>query len=316
MIKNIKPLREKLECPLCRKKFIPEAFHYEKTNFEFKSVIANEVEYKDSNRRVEITPYTSFRGAWITFCPGCNYLIKFCAAIGRRDHSDNLNSKTYNYIELNKPYMDYSDYFREKYCEITDTIKQKLDETNIDDWGLPYKDWRENKTSDGFKFLIKFYANIENYSDSIVEDKDKPMKEKISELPVDNEIIELLENIRLLRNKLAHDNYELSQEDELFIDSVYSKFLLELTVKQLKILKLDNIRIEEELNFINKEQLIKQIRGFLGLYTHMKTGLQDFHKRFYLPLLQKLGIGKKSNYIIEKIVCYKFNHDLSIFSFF
>lgn len=174
------------------------------------------MKYRGSSRRIEVLPYTSFRGAWVTFCPKCNYLLKFTAAVGRRDFSDNIGNTNYNFLEYEKPYMDYSDYFGEKVCEIKNQIILKLQEIRIDDWGIPYKDWKESETSDSFKFLIKFYTNLENYCDSIVGDKEKPMKEKISALPVESGIKDLLENLRVLRNKVAHANYELNQEDEVF----------------------------------------------------------------------------------------------------
>lgn len=64
---------------------------------------------------------------------------------------------------------------------------------------------------------------------------------------------------------------------------------------QLLSLNLHNIEVEEELNFINTDLILNEIRGFLNLYTHMKIGIQNFHERIFLPLLNILGIERKQN---------------------
>lgn len=118
------------------------------------------------------------------------------------------------------------------------------------------------------------------------------MKDKIRTLSFKSELKELLEKDRILRNDVAHNHYELNENDENLIDVTFGKLMLEPIFNQISPLNLKNIFIEEELKFIDKNQKINQIRGFLNLYIHEKVRIQDFHNRIYLPLLEKLEITR------------------------
>ncbi|MFX1324634.1 MAG: hypothetical protein ACFE8N_06745, partial [Promethearchaeota archaeon] len=237
-------------------------------------------------------------------CPECGYMLRFAAEIGKKEsvEEDSLIKKwgafkefghayKYTYEPINKPYMDFLDYFIEKVDEVRNEIKKSLDEINFIQWGQPYRDWKNDKSFDAFKFLIKFYTNLEEFCNSQVEDaNNKDMEQKIRDLQLPKELETLIQSLRNLRNKIVHEAYEITEEEKKIIDDAYSQLMYWIVSKFLKPLRLDNIEIDPEYQFIDITHVYYEIRNFLKIYLYNTIGIKDFDQKFLNPLLLELGI--------------------------
>ncbi|MFX0144024.1 MAG: hypothetical protein ACFE9C_08100 [Candidatus Hodarchaeota archaeon] len=301
--------REKVKCPVCGLKFIPESFHFEKVNFDHKESKGNVIEFPNGKHQLELKPFTSIRSSYVTYCPECKYLIKFAAEIGRKElvEDPSLIKKLggikefgkiykYQYDPIEKPYMDYSDYFIEKTDNIKKSIKEALDEINLAKWATSYNQWKENKSIDSFKFLIHFFSNLIDYLDSQVDDTDnKTVIQKIEELNLSDNLEVLIKKVRDLRNKITHDVYELSEEEEELVENAFVQFMHYLIIKQLAPLNLNKIKIEKEYDFIDQTKLNYEIIRFLHLYLGNLFRIKDFYHEFLILLFQDLKLDY-SNY--------------------
>ncbi|MFX1364945.1 MAG: hypothetical protein ACFFCE_16045 [Promethearchaeota archaeon] len=300
----MKPKREKVKCPVCGCQFIPESFQFEKTHFDHIESKGELIEFPNGKHQLELKPFTSFRSSYVTYCPECRYLIKFAAEIGKKQILEDPSlikklggfkefGKTHKYqFDMNnKPYMDYSDYFIEKVDKIKISIKNALDEVNFDHWGSSYNKWKEDKSIDSFKFLIRFYTTLIDYLDSQVEDyNNKTVIQKIEALNLPKNLDILAKNVDELRNKIAHEVYELNEEEEQLVESTFIQFMRYLVKKQLNPLNLDKIKIEPEHDFIDINEIKYDIQEFLDLYLGKVLHIRDFHTEFLIPLLEELGV--------------------------
>lgn len=296
--------REKVKCPVCSLKFIPESFQFEKISFEQKESKGELIEFPDGKHQLELKPFTSIRGSFVTYCPECNYLIKFAAEIGRKEivEDPSLIKKfsgikefgkiyKYQYDPLKKPYMDYSDYFIEKTDSIKKSIKIALDEVDLPNWSTSYNQWKENKTIDSFKFLIHFFTNLIEYLDSQIDDSDnKTVIQKIEELALSKNLEILVKQVRELRNKISHETYELSVEEEQLVENAFIQFVHYLIMEQLTPLNLDKIKIEKEYSFLDIKKINYEILRFLHLYLGSLFHIKNFYDEFLIPLVQELKI--------------------------
>ena len=306
MEQNKFPLKEKLKCPICNFEFIPESFHFEKTHFDVIESKGELMSFQNAKHQLTVKPFTSFRGSWVTYCPECGYLIRFAAEIGKKEITEEHSrigirkrgsfeefgkSHKYDYHDRVKPYMDQSDYFIEKVDSVKRKIKDALDKINFDHWGAPYREWKTDKNVDTFKFLIRFYTNIKDYSNSQVENyNNKEMPEKINELNLPSLLVELLGDILKLHNKVIHNVYQLNEEEEELVEKAFIQFMYYLVGKQLKPLNLNKIEIKPEYDFIDKAEVYHEIREFLHLYLQSTLYIQEFDNNFFIPLLEKLEI--------------------------
>ncbi len=64
------PLRAKIKCPVCSKKFIPESFHIEKLIMDTKESLIGVkiVTERNALDQIDIKPMNIVRKAWVTFC--------------------------------------------------------------------------------------------------------------------------------------------------------------------------------------------------------------------------------------------------------
>ncbi|MFW9828121.1 MAG: hypothetical protein ACFFEY_11040 [Candidatus Thorarchaeota archaeon] len=305
----MKSKRDKIKCPVCGFKFIPESFHYEKTSFDPITSKGEIIEFQNEKNQLELKPFTSIRGSYVTYCPDCKYLIKFAGEVGRKEilEDPSLIKKLgaikefgkiykYQFDEHEKPFMDYSDYFIEKIDEIKISIKSALDEVNFSQWGSSYNKWKEDKSIDSFKFLIHFYSTLLDYLDSQVDNENiKNVIEKIEQLNLPTNLEILVKNVSKLRNKIAHEIYELTEEEEELVESTFTQFMQYLIVKQLTPLNLDRIKIKAEYDFIDINKIKYKIQEFLNIYLGKILRIKDFYNRILIPIFEELGV-RQSDY--------------------
>ncbi len=301
----MKQKRDKVNCPVCSFKFIPESFHYEKTHFDQIESQGVLIEFPNGKHQLELKPFTTIRGSYVTYCPECGYLIRFVAEIARKEVVEDPSlikklggikefGKTYKYqfALSEKPYMDYSDYFIEKVDDIKLNIKKALDDVNFDHWGSFYNKWKEDKSIDSFKFLIHFYTTLIDYLDSQVEEhNNKSVAQKIEELQLPQNLEILTKKVGYLRNKIAHEVYELTEEEEQLVESTFTQFMRHLIIKQLTPLNLNKIRIEPEHEFIDINKVNYEIQDFLYIYLENLLHIKEFYSVFLGPLLEDLGVS-------------------------
>ncbi|MFX1410376.1 MAG: hypothetical protein ACFFA6_08485 [Promethearchaeota archaeon] len=300
----MKQKKEKVKCPVCNSKFIPESFHFEKTDFDQIEAKGELIEFHKGSHQLKLKPFTSIRGSFVTNCPQCGYLIKFASEIGKKEIVEEPSrlkkwgafrefGKYYKYTfdSSEKPYMDYSDYFIEKVDNIKRNIKSALDEVNFAQWGTSYNEWKEDKSIDSFKFLIHFYSTLIDYLDTQVEDHDdKSTVQKIEELNLPKSLELLIKKVKDLRNKIAHEVYELNEEEEDLVERTFTQFMNYLIIKQLKPLSLNKIKIETEFDFIDIDKIKYQIQEFLHLYLGNLLPIKEFYSTFLIPLFEDLGV--------------------------
>ena len=187
--------------------------------------------------------------------------------------------------------MDFSDYFIEKGDNIKKDIKNALDEVNFAQWGSSYSTWKGDKSIDSFKFLIHFYSILLDYLDSQVNDyNNKTAVQKIEELNLPKSLELLIKKVGELRNKIAHEVYELNEEEENLVERTFIQFMHYLVMKQLKPLNLNKIEIEPEYSFIDINKINYEIQEFLHLYLGNVLPIREFYKEFLIPLLEELGV--------------------------
>ncbi len=266
------------------------------------------IEFQNKKHQVVVKPYSSIKGSWVTYCPDCGFIIKFAAEVGKKEILEEAslikklgafkefgNTYKYSFTPQEKPYMDYLDYFIQKADNIKNKIKNALDEIDFVNWGNPYREWKHNKNVDAFKFLVKFYSNLEDYCNAQVENyKTKDMPEKLVELNLPPDLEKLIQSIRALRNTIVHEAHELTEEEENIIETSYIQFIFYLVMKHLKPLALNKIEIEPDYNFIEVDKINHEIQSFLHLYLGTILGIKDFYNKFLIPLLDELGIAINS----------------------
>ncbi|MFX1418699.1 MAG: hypothetical protein ACFE9N_07250 [Promethearchaeota archaeon] len=300
----MKQRREKMKCPVCDFNFIPESFQFEKISFDQLTTKGELIEFLNGKHQLELKPFTSVKGSFVTYCPQCGYLMKFAAEIGRKELLEDPSlikklgaikefGKVYKYQfdSTGKPYMDYSDYFIEKVDNIKKHIKDALYEVNFEHWVTYYKKWKQDKTIDSFKFLIHFYSTLVDYLDSQIEDhNNKTIAQKIEELNLPKNLELLTKSVKDLRNKIAHDAYELDEKEEALIESTFTQFMRYLIVKQLTPLNLNKITIEREYDFIDLNKIKYEIQEFLHVYLGKLLPIKEFYNLFLSPLFEELGV--------------------------
>ena len=171
------------------------------------------------------------------------------------------------------------------------SIKEALDVVNLAQWGASYNQWKENKSIDSFKFLIHFFSSLITYLDSQVDDTDnKTVIEKIEELNLSKNLEVLLDKVRELRNKIAHEVYELSEDEEELVENAFTRFMRYLILKQLTPLNLNKIEVEKDYNFIDLDKVNYEILRFLHLYLGNLLHIKNFYQEFLIPLFKALEI--------------------------
>lgn len=298
------PKKAEVACPICIQNFIPEALHIEKVIMDTLDTPRGVQVISDRNvvNKLTIKPSNQIRKVWITNCPHCNYVLRFTAEVakkeleeleGRKISSFDESGTTYFYNLYNypKPYMDYADYYNEAISNIKAEIKKSLETLNIDEWGFLCRSFLTEKNIDPFKFLIRFYANLENYCNSAIDEPNKKdMYQKIKESGFPQQLEDNLDETRKLRNKVVHESYDLNQNDVELIKNAFLTFLHYLISTELAKLKLKSQVENIEYKFINKKGLLWEIKRFLHADLGEILKFQGYYENFLTPLLEDLGI--------------------------
>jgi len=298
------PKKAVVPCPICSHKFIPEAFHIERIIMDIREDGHGTYVVEDRNvmNKIAIRPSNHIRKVWITNCPQCNYVLRFTAEVAKKELNELEGRKIssfnefgtsyfYNLYSYPKPYMDYTDYYNEAITNIKSEIEKSLEALNINEWGLLCRGFLSAKNIDPFKFLIRFYANLENYCNSSLDNsKEKDMHQKIKESGFPQQLEDNLEDIRKLRNKVVHESYDLNHGDAEVIKNAFLAYLSYLISSELAKLNLISQVENLEYKFINKKSLLWEIRRFLQVDLGEILKFQGYEHNFLKPILDDLGI--------------------------
>ena len=257
--------KEKINCPVCKMKFIPRTFYPDEAIFSthdgkkvsgFNGYI--------STRTVK--PQEVILSSWVTYCPSCNYILRFVKEVVRKEKiiTQNATSKDvsekYNSYYFGFPYGDYSQHLK----EIVNKVKSKVEEELQD-----FSAWENLYTiDDNFKFLVRFFATLENYCNSkLGMGNDKNMTNKIKRLKLPKEIEIPMIQLNNIKDGIVKGDYELSGDDEENIDKILVNFVLHLIKKHIQPL-IDKKQLEKGYEFIKFEDFEQQIKLFLGNYLY------------------------------------------------
>jgi hypothetical protein len=215
-----------------------------------------------------VKPQEVILSSWVTYCPSCNYILRFVKEIVRKEKiiaqntSSQDMSEKYNSYYYGFPYGDYSQHLKEITNNVKVKIEEELEELNFSAWENLYS------IEDNFKFLVRFFANLEHYCDSklgMVNDKNMANKIKRLKLPKDIEIT--LMQLNNIKDGIVKGDYELSSDDEENIDKILVNFVLYLIKKHIKPI-IDKKQLEEGFKFITDEDFEIEIKSFLGNYLY------------------------------------------------
>lgn len=257
--------KEKLKCPLCNSKFIPRTFYPEEAIFS----VANGKKLSGFNGYISssgVKPTEVILGSWITYCPSCNYVMKFVKEIVKKEKiqsqtviSRDIKEK-YNSYYFGFPFEDYSQYITEVAEKIKNNIEKSLKKLDLTVWESMYE------IDDTFKLLVRFYANLENYCDSQLSPpngKDLPTKIKLLNLSPNLEFT-LLE-LNEVRIQTIHSAYELSDNDKDRINEVVISFTLNLIKKHIKPL-IEEKKLKTNYMYADLRDLYSEIKAFISGY--------------------------------------------------
>jgi hypothetical protein len=256
-----------INCPVCQMKFIPRTFYPDEAIFSTHGgkKVAGFNGYISSTT---VKPQEVILSSWVTYCPSCNYILRFVKEIVRKEKiiaqktiSQDVNDK-YNSYYHGFPYGDYSQHLKELTKKVKGKIEEELEELNFSAWENLYS------IDDNFKFLVRFFANLENYCDSklgMVNDKNMTNKIKRLKLPKDIEIT--LMQLNNIKDGIVKGDYELSGDDEENINKILVNFVLYLIKKHIQPL-IDKKQLEKGFEFITHEDFEVEIKSFLGNYLY------------------------------------------------
>jgi hypothetical protein len=255
-----------INCPVCGIKFIPRTFYPEESIFST----------HDGKKLSGFNGYISSRtvkppevilSTWITYCPSCNYILKFVKEIVRKEKiiSKNKESKEvrekYNSYYFGFSYGDYSQHLNKITGKVKSKIETELKNLNFEVWESLYA------IDDNFKFLVRFFANLENYFSQSGMVNDNNMSNKIKRLKLPKNIEISLIQLNSVKDGIVKGDYELSGEDKESIGNILVDFVLFLIKKHIKPL-INKKQLEEGYEFIKYEDFEYQIKNYLGNYLY------------------------------------------------
>jgi hypothetical protein len=286
--------KEMIKCPVCEVKFIPRTFYPEDAIFstpDGKKLSGFDGYISTSG----IKPPEAIISTWKTYCPNCNYILKFVKEIVRKEKifAHNLtikeNKEKYNSYYFGFPYGDYSQHLKEVSEKLINKINSSLDDINIDLWESLYN------IHDYFKFLVRFYANLESYCDSKLGlDNERDMIAKIKKLNVPKEVEIMLLELNNVKDQIVQGDYELSKEDQQKINIILVKFVFYLIKKHIRPLINQEV-LDEGYEFIKLEDLEAEIKTYLSNYLFSTFNGSTQAKKDIRSFLDNLLLEKITN---------------------
>jgi hypothetical protein len=259
--------KEMINCPVCATKFIPRIFYPEEVIFST----------SDGKKLSGFSGYIGSKGVkpqevilstWKTYCPNCNYILNFVKEIVRKEklHIQKTSPKDisskYNSYYFGFPFGDYTQYLKEITKKMEEGIESILKELDIETWENLYI------IDDSFKFLVKFYASLENYCDTKLGMKDeKDIIAKVRKLKLSEELENNLLDLNIIKDKLITGDYELSSGEESKIRTVLVEFVLFLLKKHLESL-INTKQLLEGYEFLNRSDLESEIKSYISQYLY------------------------------------------------
>ncbi|MHA2183881.1 MAG: hypothetical protein ACXAAI_02690 [Promethearchaeota archaeon] len=257
--------KEKLKCPICSTKFIPRTFYPEEAVFS----TSDGKKLSGFNGYISSTgvkPSEVILSSWISYCPNCNYVLKFVKEIVKKEKIQTQNTlvkdtaEKYNNYYFGFPFEDYSQHLTSVVQEVKDNLDSSLTNLNLS----AFESMHEIK--DTFKLLVRFYANLENYCNSQFEgDTDKDLEKKIKLLTLSPELEQSLLEINELREKTINGDYELNEGDRARINEVVVGFILSLIEKHVKPL-IEGKEFRNRYQYVDIRDLNSEIKMFLKAY--------------------------------------------------
>jgi hypothetical protein len=265
--------KEKLKCPLCNNKFIPRTFYPEEATFSSEGKLLSGFHGYISSSGVK--PAEVILSSWITYCPHCNYVMKFIKEVVKKEkiQSATIGAKDvkekYNNYYFGFPFEDYSQYLSGVTEKVKESIKKSLKGIDLDIWENMYE------IQDEFKLLVRFYANLEKYCDAQLPDHiDKDLSTKIKLLKLLPALESLLLDLDEKRSLTIQGNYELSNSDKEQVNAAVVNFTLNLIEKHIKPV-LNGSKLKIKYSYVDISDLSAEIKVFLngylnGLFNHGK----------------------------------------------
>lgn len=256
-----------LKCPVCDNKFIPRTFYPEDSIFsspDGKKLNPGFNGYVNMGGK----PPETILSSWITYCPKCNYIMKFVKEIVRKEKIQTHGMKGTELTEkLNTYYFgfefgDYSQYLKEVIKKVEKDIELKMKDINIELWENLYT------INDNFKFLVRFFNNLKDYCDKTLKisiNSDMPNKIKKLHLPKDVELSLL--QLNNIKNAIVKGDYDLSNEEEVMINNILVKFVFYLVEAHIKPL-VNEDQLKDGFEFISIKDLEEEIRIYLATYLY------------------------------------------------
>ena len=257
--------KEKLKCPVCNAKFIPRTFYPEEAIFST----------PDGKKLSGFNGYISSSGvkptevilsSWITYCPKCNYVLKFVKEIVKKEKIQAQRAlvkdikEKYNNYYFGFPFEDYSQYLQNIVKTVNSTIETSLKNLNLN----AFENMREIK--DTFKLLVRFYANLENYCNSQFSgEEDKKLEEKIKLLELSAELEQILLELNEIKDKSIHSDYELSESDKIKVNRAITGFMLNRIEKHVKPL-INGKKLKNKYSYVDIRDLNSEIKIYLNKY--------------------------------------------------
>jgi hypothetical protein len=257
--------KEKLKCPVCNIKFIPRTFYPEEAIFSTSDgkKLSGFNGYISSSG---VKPMEVILSSWITYCPSCNYVLKFVKEIVKKEKIQSQSAivkdikEKYNSYYFGFPFEDYSLYLQSVAEKVKATIETSLNNLNLS----AFENMREIK--DTFKLLVRFYANLENYCNSQLSgEDDKDLEEKIKLLGLSAELEEMLVELNEIRDKTVHSDYELSDDDKVKVNRAVTGFLLNRIENHIKPL-INGKKLKSKYNYVDMRDLNSEIKIYLSGY--------------------------------------------------
>jgi hypothetical protein len=257
--------KEKIDCPVCHKKFIPRTFYPEEaifTSLDGKKVSGFSGYMSSSG----VKPPEVVLSSWVTYCPSCNYIMKFAKEIVKKEKIQTLRGvpkdvkEKYNSYYFGFAFEDYSQYLGKIAGETINKIEESFKQINMPVWESMYD------IEDTFKMLVRFIANLEEYCNiQLGNNNNRDMPTKIKGLKLSQEIQERLLELNKIRDETVRGDYELLSQDQPKINSTIANFILHLIENQITSL-LDPKKVEDKCNYIDPNDFTSEVKNFLNEY--------------------------------------------------